>query len=84
MLPLPGPKITIQRSVKRAMRRVGLGDVRFHDLRHSSASEMVNAGVDLYTVGAVLGHRDAKSTKRYAHLNDASTRAAIGKIGRRA
>jgi integrase len=84
LLPLPGPKITIQRSVKRAMRRVGLGDVRFHDLRHSSASEMVNAGVDLFVVGAVLGHRDGKSTRRYAHLNDASTRAAIGKIGKRA
>jgi integrase len=83
-LPLPGPKITIQRAVKRAMRKVGLGDTTFHDLRHSAASEMVNNGVDLYTVGAVLGHRDARSTKRYSHLNTDTLAAAVGKIGKRA
>jgi integrase len=82
-LPLPGPRITIQRSVQRAMRRVGLGDVRFHDLRHSSASEMVNAGVSLYEVGAVLGHRDGKSTQRYAHLRTETLSTAINKIGRK-
>lgn len=55
-----------------------------HDLRHSAASAMINQGVDLYTVGAVLGHRSAASTKRYSHLATDSLQAAIGRIGKRA
>jgi site-specific recombinase XerD len=42
---------------------------------------MVNAGVDLYTVGKVLGHRDQRSTARYAHLTHATLTAAVGAIG---
>jgi integrase len=80
-LPLPGPKITIQRAWERARTRVGLGHVHMHDLRHSAASEMVNAGVDLFTVGRVLGHRDARSTARYSHLAHDTLAAAVGKIG---
>lgn len=45
----------------------GLAHVRLHDLRHTAASEMVAAGEDLGTVGAVLGHRSMQTTKRYAH-----------------
>lgn len=82
-LPLKAPKITLQRAWQRARAVAGLEDVRFHDLRHSAASEMVNAGVDLYTVGAVLGHRDPRSTKRYAHLTARTLADAVGKIGRK-
>ncbi len=62
---------------------VGMPDLKFHDLRHSSASAMINAGVDLYTVGAVLGHRSAASTKRYAHLLTDRLRDAVGMIGKK-
>lgn len=79
----PIPKITVQYSFKVARRKVGLDQLHFHDLRHSSASEMINAGIDLYTVGAVLGHKDSRSTQRYAHLATETLQAAIGKIGRR-
>lgn len=82
-LPITAPKITIQRAWERARDAVELGDVHFHDLRHSAASEMVNAGVDLYTVGRVLGHRDARSTQRYAHLAHETLAAAVSKIGKR-
>lgn len=82
-LPLPGPRISIQRAWERARDAVGLRHVHFHDLRHSAASEMVNAGVDLYTVGRVLGHRDARSTQRYAHLTHDTLAGAVAKIGRR-
>ena len=44
---------------------------------------MINAGVDLYTVGQVLGHRDARSTQRYSHLTHDTLANAIGKIGQR-
>jgi integrase len=82
-LPLTAPKITIQRAWQRARSQVGLEHVHFHDLRHSAASEMANAGVDLYTVGRVLGHRDARSTQRYAHLTPDTLAAAVGKIGKK-
>jgi integrase len=82
-LPLAAPKITLQRAWERARRAAELGDVHFHDLRHSAASEMVNAGVDLFTVGAVLGHRDPRSTKRYSHLRHDTLSDAIGRIGSR-
>lgn len=83
-LPLTAPKITVQRAWQAARARVGLEHVTFHDLRHSAASEMVNAGIDLYTVGRVLGHRSTKSTARYAHLTAATLAGAVGAIGRRA
>jgi integrase len=82
-LPLASPKITLQRAFQRAREAAGLEHVHFHDLRHSAASEMVNAGVDLYTVGRVLGHRDARSTQRYAHLTAKTMATAVGKIGRK-
>lgn len=76
-------KWTASKAVKAAMRSVGLGHARLHDLRHSAASEMINAGIDLYTVGAVLGHKSAVSTARYAHLEQGRLREAVGKIGAR-
>jgi integrase len=82
-LPLPGPKITIQRAFERARATADLRHAHFHDLRHSAASEMVNAGVDLYTVGRVLGHRDPRSTQRYAHLTHDTLAQAVGRIGGR-
>lgn len=50
--------------------RAGLDDVRIHDLRHSFASVAVAGGDSLYLVGKVLGHRQAKTTEKYAHLSD--------------
>jgi len=82
-LPLTAPKITLQRAFERARARAGLPHIHIHDLRHSAASEMVNAGVDLYTVGKVLGHRDSRSTERYAHLRHETLADAVGKIGRK-
>lgn len=46
----------------------GLPDLHLHDLRHSAASFMVNAGIDLFAVGRILGHVDHQSTMRYSHL----------------
>lgn len=66
---------------RRARDAAGMPWLHFHDLRHSSASAMINSGVDLYTVGAVLGHKSSQSTKRYAHLATDTLRAAVEKIG---
>lgn len=61
----------------------GMPWLHFHDLRHSAASELINRGIDLYTVGAVLGHRSSQSTARYAHLATDTMRAAIDRIGQK-
>ncbi len=61
----------------------GMQYVTLHDLRHAAASAMINAGEDLATVGAVLGHKSAASTKRYSHWGTERLAAAVGKIGRR-
>lgn len=61
----------------------GLQHVRLHDLRHAAASAMVTAGIDLGTVGAVLGHKSASSTKRYAHHGTLRLAEALATIGRK-
>jgi len=52
-----------------ARNRAGLPEFRIHDLRHSFASCLVNAGRSLYEVQELLGHADIKTTSRYAHLS---------------
>jgi integrase len=56
---------------------------RFHDLRHTAASFLVQAGVDIYRVGAILGHSNTQTTKRYAHLGVDTLRLAIATLGRK-
>jgi len=52
----------------RARTEAGLPDVRFHDLRHTFASLLINEGVSLYEVQRLLGHHHITMTERYAHL----------------
>lgn len=68
---------------REAREAVGMPWLHFHDLRHSAASAMLNAGVPLFTVGAVLGHKSSASTKRYSHHATESLAAAVGLIGRK-
>ncbi|ABX34549.1 integrase family protein [Delftia acidovorans SPH-1] len=76
-------KITVQSYFREAARALGHNDLHFHDLRHSAASEMINNDIDLYTVGAVLGHKDQRSSARYAHLAVKRLDLAIKKIGQK-
>lgn len=52
----------------RVRKQAGVPDVRLHDLRHSHASVGVSRGLSLRLVGELLGHRQAETTMRYAHL----------------
>lgn len=63
--------------------RARLADVHLHDLRHSFASIAVSSGQTLPTIGALLGHTQAATTQRYAHLMDDPLRAASEATGAR-
>jgi len=65
-----------------AVRRAGLPHTRFHDLRHTFASQLVMNGVDLVTVKELLGHREITTTMRYAHLNVQHKQKAVEKLPR--
>jgi integrase len=54
----------------------GLDEVRLHDLRHSFASVPASSGESLLIVRALLGHKRASTTERYAHLADDPVRRA--------
>lgn len=63
------PYVSVFYSWNTARKSAGLSDVRIHDLRHSFASFLVNAGRSLYEVQRLLGHTQIKTTQRYAHLS---------------
>ncbi len=63
------PYVSIFCSWNTTRSKANLQDVRIHDLRHSYASFLVNAGRSLYEVQRLLGHTQIKTTQRYAHLS---------------
>ena len=71
------PYVSFFYSWDNARTRAGLKDFRIHDLRHSFASCLVNAGRSLYEVQELLGHADIKTTSRYAHLSRERLVAAV-------
>jgi len=59
----------VQNAFKESLRRSGIEDFHFHDLRHTFASNLVMAGVELNDVRELLGHKKMEMTLRYAHLS---------------
>jgi integrase len=60
--------VSVRAAFDTAVRKSGITDFRFHDLRHTFASNLVMAGVDLMTVKELMGHKTLAMTLRYAHL----------------
>lgn len=71
------PFVSIFYSWNTARQEAGLPELRIHDLRHSFASFLVNAGRSLYEVQELLGHADIRTTSRYAHLSRERLREAV-------
>jgi site-specific recombinase XerD len=64
------------------VKRAGIPDLHWHDLRHTFASRLVMGGVDIRTVGELLGHASIQTTMRYAHLSQEHRHAAVGTLDR--
>ena len=78
---LPNSHLTdLQRPWQRILERAGLTDVRIHDLRHSFASRALALGESLTMIGKLLGHTQAQTTARYAHLARDSIQTAASRI----
>ena len=67
-----------------ATKRAGLEGLRFHDLRHTAATRMVESGANIVAISKILGHSDIKTTMRYAHPEDSLKEALelLGKFGK--
>ena len=66
---------TINAVVRAACRRAGIAPVGCHQLRHTAATTMLQAGASLEEIGQVLRHRDRRTTAIYAHVDRAALRA---------
>lgn len=75
--------VNLEKPWRRIREAAGLPDVRLHDLRHSFASVGAGAGLGLPIIGALLGHTQAATTARYAHLADDPLKQANDLIGAR-
>lgn len=67
---------------KAVLKEAGVRDVRVHDGRHTSATLLVEYGVDVRVVMAVLGHSDLRVTMRYAHASNPLLKDAAARMGR--
>ena len=76
------PYGNVRTSFFTAMKKAGIMNFRFHDLRHTFASHLVMAGVDLNTVRELMGHKSLEMTLRYSHLSPDHKKHAVDILGR--
>jgi integrase len=74
------PRADLKKPWKAISKRAGLDGVRIHDLRHTHASVGAGAGLGLPVIGKLLGHTQAATTQRYAHLDADPLRKASERI----
>ncbi|MBX3335859.1 MAG: tyrosine-type recombinase/integrase [Nitrospira sp.] len=67
----------IRHGLNAALKMAKIQDFHFHDLRHTFATRIVQAGVDLYKVQRLLGHKSPMMTQRYAHHYPESLREGV-------
>jgi len=72
---------SFKRSWKTTLKKAGITDFRFHDLRHTFASYLVMNSTDLRTVAELLGHKTLRMVQRYSHLSDEHMKIALERLG---
>ena len=78
---LSGHRMEIEKRWRQICKAARIKGLRIHDLRHSYASILVSAGYSLPVIGRLLGHTQAQTTHRYAHLTDDPLRRATEQAG---
>lgn len=73
-----------RRWLEDALKKAKVADFHWHDLRHTFASRLVMAGVDIRTVQELLGHKSIVQTMKYAHLAQDHRQAAVEKMNQEA
>jgi len=76
----PYTSMQVQRAFKEALKSAEIDNFRFHDLRHCFASWNRQAGVDLDTLADLMGHKDTRMTRRYAHIGPTHLASAISQL----
>ena len=66
-----------------ALKKAGIEDFRFHDLRHSAATYLAMNGASLAEIAEVLGHKTLQMVKRYTHLSEAHTAGVVARMNER-
>lgn len=72
--------IDIRTPWESALKRAGIVDFKFHDLRHSCASYLAMNGASLAEIAEILGHKTLQMVKRYAHLSDSHTSKVVASM----
>ena len=67
---------SLKGAFERLCKKVGISGLRFHDLRHTAATRMIEAGASIVSVSKILGHADLKTTMCYTHP-DTSLKEAV-------
>ena len=74
------PLKNVKRAFKTALKKAGIEDFHFHDLRHTSASYLVMRGASMKAVQVHLGHTSIAMTERYAHLSPDFLRSEVERL----
>ncbi len=65
---------------RRALKRAGITNLRFHDLRHEAVSRLVEAGLGDQEVAAISGHKSMQMLRRYTHLRTEDLVARLDQV----
>ena len=75
-----GRLVDLKKGFTGAVKEAKIRNFRFHDLRHTFATRLADAGSDVFTLKEILGHADIKTTMIYVHANGEAGRRAVGKL----
>jgi len=76
------PYMNVRKSFDAVLKKCGIIDFKFHDLRHTFASHLVMSGIDIKTVQELMGHKSIEMTLRYSHLSPDHKRKAVDLLGK--